>query len=395
MATSRRLDGHGERGGLAFGKRAVGESEDDWEDVASDQESVSSTGAGASPRRQPAARSADRKSGKDARKTKRGFDSDDEKAAETPETDSSRAGSAPYSPDALRPSCDFPWLRGFERSRENRFRCKAATFVWDEVESEDQEGCAVPAYDLPPHLKLLKLSVDASVSADPTTLLRSYLDTLKADCSSGASCPSNLGEVCISLPPSQKKKSPGPSRCSVAYQPPLGDELHIGSSPQKTQVLSAHRFLGTLHFSACADPAPGCRQPGVDEAETREEAGARRREQKRHEDPGASSGPFNSKFGDEARRASNGELGTHPQALEPFRRGIPTWQKESSFMTWHRIKTYGSDGTSCAPRPTSGRDDTKRTPSEKRISQKGEEMEVDDGSVRERKSKEKRKSHRN
>ncbi|KEP65939.1 UNVERIFIED_CONTAM: hypothetical protein HHA_314470 [Hammondia hammondi] len=346
---------------LPSGKRLMNASEDDWEDVSSDSESVSSSSSRTSSRL-ATRKASSQKFVQDERKAKRGFDVNENEAVQTPETDS-RAGSSPSSPDAL-PACDVSWIRGFGRSRENRFRCKAATFAWDDVDNEEGEGYAVPAYDLPPNVKLLKLSVDASVTADPTTLLQSYLDTLKAELPSDACC-ANVDEITVSLPSSQKKLQ-GPSRCRVTYQAPLGDELHVGSSPQKTQHLSEHRFLGTLHFATCTEPL----KAGVSEAEPCEAATECTQEKQRHEDSRVS-GRGNATFGEE--------------------RGIPAWQKEASFMTWHRVKPYGSDGSSCPPRSPPERDNAKQIT--EKTTRKGEEMVAEDGSAQERKSKEKRKAH--
>ncbi|KFH10000.1 hypothetical protein TGVAND_314470 [Toxoplasma gondii VAND] len=360
MATGRR-ETRPKSSGLPSGKRLMNVSEDEWDDVPSDSESVSSSSSRTTSRL-ATRKASSQKFVQDERKAKRGFDVDENDAVQTPETDL-RAGSSPSSPDA-RSACDVPWIRGFGRSRENRFRCKGAAFAWNDVDSEEGEGYAVPAYDLPPNVKLLKLSLDASVTADPTTLLQSYLDTLKAELPCGASA-ANVDEVLVSLPSSQKK-SHGPTRCRVTYQAPLGDELHIGSSPQKTQPLSEHRFLGTLHFAACTAPL----KAGESEEEPCEAATERTQEKRRHEDSRAS-GRGNATFGEE--------------------RGIPAWQKEPSFMTWHRIKPYGLDGSSCPPRSPPERDNAKQT-SEK-TTRKGEEMVAEDGSAQERKSKEKRKGH--
>lgn len=74
-------------------------------------------------------------------------------------------------------------LTGFYRSAgEERYRCKATTFSWQRQE-EDAGGPhkarheagnakagapSIPAYTLPPHLKVLRISVEAGIAGDPT-----------------------------------------------------------------------------------------------------------------------------------------------------------------------------------------------------------------------------------
>ncbi|PHJ22578.1 hypothetical protein CSUI_003582 [Cystoisospora suis] len=272
-------------------------------------------------------------------------------------------------------------LTGFYRSaQEGSFKCKAATFSWrekgkgqrdegDDEEEDCDDSEDISAYTLPPNLKVLKISVEAGVVGDPTALLESYMKTLSMVASerrkTGLCERENSGgrgeggeglsEVLVDVPlaPSStsheanhktaggsesntntKKEalqsSGGGQKCLVSYQAPLGDEIHIGQSPRDTQLLGHHRFLGTLHFS----PAPPSEKPGGEE----------KQENAKKEKT------------DEDSRTSKDDSFKKPTRLPSYlkrfaeEQGVPAWQKEPSFMTWHRVKPYGSVDVSSAAR---------------------------------------------
>ncbi|PFH34377.1 hypothetical protein BESB_075290 [Besnoitia besnoiti] len=347
---------------------APSDSEDDWEDEEILDVPPRAHAADLRKRKEDVRRPAGRVPAK--QEERRGFPQDDVEMAE--EAGLSRhASSEPSSPEASPPQAcaDFAWLSGFQRSRDNAFRCKAATFAWDDAPDSDPDAAAaIPAFDLPPQLKVLRLSIDGAVPGEATTLLQAYLDALhRVDEAPSARTSASPGEVSFPLP-AAKKLSLETQECTVSYQPPLGDEVHIGSSPQHTQILSSHRFLGTLHFS----PAP--KSAAQDGAE-------------RHT-------PLESSACDAARAQGaapsvNAEFGTE--------RGIPQWQKEASFVTWHRVKPYGTAESPCTGSPGSqaGSPAPRSKPHASSAKSEPEEMEDEEEVSRheeKRKKKEERKA---